>query len=277
MATTPASLENTLEETVKISATMETGSLPSARRNLEAVFFDLDDPLVLIHAAYTIAHKAVQVCMYCKFQYSEALKSFGLHPQDSPEFFFLSIPTTEECFCWLVPSSFFQMLGFLNSLLQWMGCSRAFHLPSPCSACFMVNAWNEEHEMVIRNNRYRIPKVPVNPNCVGFWASSVNEILRVWQAKICWGHGQARGGLVQARAWDSAPHINLIDVCKSLIETELRERRGCYCASFGTVEDSTSDEMLLLIYCNVWCATMGSHTPRWLLIFVIPICLCNFL
>ncbi|KAH9531761.1 hypothetical protein CY35_19G052900 [Sphagnum magellanicum] len=47
MATTPASLENTLEETVKISATMETGSLPSARRNLEAVFFDLDDPLVL--------------------------------------------------------------------------------------------------------------------------------------------------------------------------------------------------------------------------------------
>ncbi len=100
MATTPASLEKTLEETVKISATLGTGSLPSARRNLEAVFFDLDDSLVLIHAADTIAHKAVQVCMYCKFQYSEALKSFGLHPQDSPEFFFLSIPTTtEECFC----------------------------------------------------------------------------------------------------------------------------------------------------------------------------------
>jgi hypothetical protein len=31
MATTPASLEKTLEETVKISATLETGSLPSAR------------------------------------------------------------------------------------------------------------------------------------------------------------------------------------------------------------------------------------------------------
>lgn len=100
MATTLASLEKTLEETVNISATLETGSLSSARRNLEAVFFDLDDSLVLIHAADTIAHKAVQVCMYCKFQYSEALKSFGLHPQDSPEFFFLSIPTiTEECFC----------------------------------------------------------------------------------------------------------------------------------------------------------------------------------
>ncbi|CAN5964621.1 unnamed protein product [Sphagnum jensenii] len=64
MATTPASLEKTLEETVKISATLETGSLPSARRNLEAVFFDLDDSLVLIHAADTVAHKAVQVCMY---------------------------------------------------------------------------------------------------------------------------------------------------------------------------------------------------------------------
>ncbi|CAK9267201.1 unnamed protein product [Sphagnum jensenii] len=60
MATTPASLEKTLEETVKISATLETGSLPSARRNLEAVFFDLDDSLVLIHAADTVAHKAVQ-------------------------------------------------------------------------------------------------------------------------------------------------------------------------------------------------------------------------
>ncbi len=45
---------------------------------------------------------------------------------------------------------------------------------------------------------------------------------------------------MQAQAWDIAPHINLIDVCKSLIETELRERRGCYCASFGTAEDSTS-------------------------------------
>jgi hypothetical protein len=38
---------DTLEETIKISATLETGSLPSARRNLEAVFFDLDDSLVL--------------------------------------------------------------------------------------------------------------------------------------------------------------------------------------------------------------------------------------
>ncbi len=58
---------------------------------------------------------------------------------------------------------------------------------------------------------------------------------------------------MQAQAWDIAPHINLIDVCKSLIETESRERRGCYFASFGIAEDSTSDsyEMLLLIYCKV--------------------------
>jgi hypothetical protein len=55
----PGSLE-TLEETVQIAATLENGSLPSGRRNLEAVFFDLDDTLVLTHAADTVAHKAVQ-------------------------------------------------------------------------------------------------------------------------------------------------------------------------------------------------------------------------
>lgn len=59
----PGSLE-TLEETVQIAATLENGSLPSRRRNLEAVFFDLDDTLVLTHAADTVAHKAVQVCMH---------------------------------------------------------------------------------------------------------------------------------------------------------------------------------------------------------------------
>jgi hypothetical protein len=59
----PGSLE-TLEETVQIAATLENGSLPSGRRNLEAIFFDLDDTLVLTHAADTVAHKAVQVCMY---------------------------------------------------------------------------------------------------------------------------------------------------------------------------------------------------------------------
>jgi hypothetical protein len=68
----PGSLE-TLEETVEIAATLENGSLPSGRRNLEAVFFDLDDSLVLTHAADTIAHRVVQVCMYaCMLQYSEA-------------------------------------------------------------------------------------------------------------------------------------------------------------------------------------------------------------
>jgi FMN phosphatase YigB (HAD superfamily) len=55
----PGSLE-TLEETVQIAARLENGSLPSGRRNLEAVFFDLDDTLVLTHAADTVAHKAVQ-------------------------------------------------------------------------------------------------------------------------------------------------------------------------------------------------------------------------
>ncbi|KAH8959768.1 hypothetical protein BDL97_06G094500 [Sphagnum fallax] len=55
----PGSLE-TLEETVQIAATLENGSLASGRRNLEAVFFDLDDTLVLTHAADTVAHKAVQ-------------------------------------------------------------------------------------------------------------------------------------------------------------------------------------------------------------------------
>jgi hypothetical protein len=43
---------------------LENESLPSGRRSLEAVFFDLDDTLVLTHAADTVAHKAVQVCMY---------------------------------------------------------------------------------------------------------------------------------------------------------------------------------------------------------------------
>jgi hypothetical protein len=68
----PGSLE-TLEETVEIATTLENGSLPSGRRNLEAVFFCLDDTLVLTHAADTVAHKAVQVCMHaCMLQYSEA-------------------------------------------------------------------------------------------------------------------------------------------------------------------------------------------------------------
>jgi hypothetical protein len=68
----PGSLE-TLEETVEIAATLENGSLPSGRRNLEAIFFDLDDTPVLAHAADTVAHNAVQVCMYaCMLQYSEA-------------------------------------------------------------------------------------------------------------------------------------------------------------------------------------------------------------
>jgi hypothetical protein len=55
----PGSLE-TLEETVEIANTLENGSLPSGRRNLEAVFFCLDDTLVYTHAADTVAHKAVQ-------------------------------------------------------------------------------------------------------------------------------------------------------------------------------------------------------------------------
>ncbi|CAK9275051.1 unnamed protein product [Sphagnum jensenii] len=55
----PGSLE-ILEETVQIAATLENGSLPSGGRNLEAVFFDLDDTLVLTHAADTVAYKAVQ-------------------------------------------------------------------------------------------------------------------------------------------------------------------------------------------------------------------------
>jgi hypothetical protein len=71
-STMPGSLE-TLEETVEIAATLENGSLPSGRRNLEAVFFDLDDTLVLARAVDTVAHKAVQVCTYaCMLQYSEA-------------------------------------------------------------------------------------------------------------------------------------------------------------------------------------------------------------
>jgi hypothetical protein len=79
----PGSLE-TLEETVQIAATLENGSLPSGRRNLEAVFFDLDDTLVLTHAADTVAHKAVQVEVteWRARIWGEALKSQGVEDME---------------------------------------------------------------------------------------------------------------------------------------------------------------------------------------------------
>jgi len=158
------------------------------------------------------------------------------------------------------------------------------HLPPPCSACLMINA-NQELEMGFRNNIRWIPKGSRQFEfCWGFgqaWSMMRSEGTAGWDLmRSCTSLRKARCSIVrETGVWELDWNWTLcVCVCVRERERERERERRCSCASFGTVEDSTHEQWLNAqgFYCEIWCVAMGSHTPSWLLIFSISICLCYF-